>query len=178
MALVRNNGQWTINGQTWADVEASAYTKALANPGLNSTEIWEIQNDSGGWHHPLHIHLIDFRILDREFDRNGIRVPPKPHELGPKDVVYVGENERVRLIMKFGPHARPVHDPLPQPGSRGPRHDGPVLGRRRRRLRPGHGRSVLAAAGPGALSAMTTEARPTVSEPRTAPAPRRLADSR
>jgi spore coat protein A, manganese oxidase len=104
MALVRSGGQWTINGQTWADVEATAYTKALANPGLNSTEIWEIQNDSGGWHHPLHIHLIDFRILDREFDRNGIHVPPKPHELGPKDVVYVGENERVRLIMKFGPH--------------------------------------------------------------------------
>ena len=100
-----SGGQWTINGQTWADVEATAYTKALANPGLNSTEIWEIQNDSGGWHHPLHIHLIDFRILDREFDRNGIHVPPKPHELGPKDVVYVGENERVRLIMKFGPHA-------------------------------------------------------------------------
>jgi len=105
MALVRKNGQWTINGETWADVEASAYAKVLASPGLNSTEIWEIQNDSGGWHHPLHIHLIDFKILSREFDRNGILVPPKPHELGPKDVVYVGENERVRLIMKFGPHA-------------------------------------------------------------------------
>lgn len=105
MALVRRHGQWTINGQSWAEVEASAFTKALATPQLDAVEIWEIHNDSGGWHHPLHIHLIDFQILDREFDRSGVRVPPRPHELGPKDTVYVGENERVRLIMKFGPHS-------------------------------------------------------------------------
>jgi len=100
---VREHGRWTINGQTWDDVVASAYTKALASPPLNGVEVWEIQNDSGGWHHPLHIHLVDFRILDRELDRNGVRVAPRPNELGPKDVVYVGENERVRLIMCFGP---------------------------------------------------------------------------
>jgi len=105
MNLVRQGGQWTINGQTWADVEASAYTRALANPALNAVEIWEIRNDSGGWHHPLHIHLVDFKILDREFDQNGVRVAPRPHERGPKDVVHVGENERVRLITQFGPHA-------------------------------------------------------------------------
>jgi FtsP/CotA-like multicopper oxidase with cupredoxin domain len=30
-----------------------------------------------------------------------------PHELGPKDVVYVGENEKVSVIMKFDDtHAR------------------------------------------------------------------------
>ncbi len=104
MALVRSGGQWTINGQTWADVEASGFQLALANPALNSVEVWEIQNDSGGWHHPLHIHLIDFRILDREFDRNGIRVAPRPHEIGPKDVVHVGENERVRVIAQYGPN--------------------------------------------------------------------------
>jgi FtsP/CotA-like multicopper oxidase with cupredoxin domain len=103
LALVRQGGQWTINGETWADVEASAYRRVMANPGLGDVEVWELHNDSGGWHHPIHIHLIDFRILDREFDRNGIRVAPHPHELGPKDVVYVGENERVRLIMKFTP---------------------------------------------------------------------------
>ncbi len=104
MALVRKNGQWTINGQTWAEVEASAYTKALASPPLNGVEVWEIRNDSGGWHHPLHIHLIDFKILSREFDRSGVLVAPRANERGPKDVVYVGENERVRLIMRFGPH--------------------------------------------------------------------------
>ncbi|MFW5471486.1 multicopper oxidase family protein [Knoellia sp. CPCC 206435] len=104
MALVRQGGQWTINGQTWADVEASAYTRALANPALNAVEIWEIRNDSGGWHHPLHIHLVDFKILDRQIDLSGIWVAARPHERGPKDVVHVGENERVRLITRFGPH--------------------------------------------------------------------------
>lgn len=39
--------------------------------------------------------LTDFKILSR----NG--KPPRPEELGPKDVVYVGEAETVRLIMKF-----------------------------------------------------------------------------
>ena len=68
-------------------------------------EVWELRNDSGGWHHPLHTHLVDFRVLDREFDRNGIRVPPRPHELGPKDTVSLGENERVRIVAQFGPHA-------------------------------------------------------------------------
>jgi FtsP/CotA-like multicopper oxidase with cupredoxin domain len=43
----------------------------------------------------VHIHLIDFRILDR----NG--KPPMPHELGPKDTVYVGENETVRVLARF-----------------------------------------------------------------------------
>jgi FtsP/CotA-like multicopper oxidase with cupredoxin domain len=104
LALVRQNGQWTINGETWADVEATAYSRALANPELNGVEVWELQNDSGGWHHPLHIHLVDFRILSREIDRNGVLLAPKPQELGPKDVVYLGENERVRVIMQFGPH--------------------------------------------------------------------------
>ena len=55
--------------------------------------MWEIRNKSGGWLHPVHIHLIDFKVLDR----NG--KPPMPHELGPKDVVYVGENEAVRVVM-------------------------------------------------------------------------------
>ena len=104
LALVRQGGQWTINNETWADVEASGFTRTLANPELGAVEIWEIHNDSGGWHHPLHIHLVDFKILDREFDQNGVRVAPRAHERGPKDVVHVGENERVRLITQFTPH--------------------------------------------------------------------------
>jgi FtsP/CotA-like multicopper oxidase with cupredoxin domain len=72
--------------------------KVLANPDLGDTEIWDIENKSGGWFHPVHIHLIDFKILNR----NG--KAPFAWELGPKDVVYVGEGEKVRLIMKFGPH--------------------------------------------------------------------------
>lgn len=102
--LVRSGGEWTINGKTWADVIDSGFQTTLANPELNAVEIWEIRNDSGGWHHPLHIHLVDFRVLDRVYDRKGQPKPPLPHEVGPKDVVFVGENERVRVLARFGPH--------------------------------------------------------------------------
>jgi FtsP/CotA-like multicopper oxidase with cupredoxin domain len=66
-------------------------------PGVGDTEIWEIENKSSGWFHPVHIHLIDFKVLSR----NG--APPFPYELGPTDVVYIGEGEKVRLLMTFGP---------------------------------------------------------------------------
>jgi uncharacterized membrane protein YgcG len=91
----RENGQWTINGSTWDDVVNSGYQHVLANPGLNDCEIWELQNPHGGWFHPVHIHLVDFKILDR----NG--QAPFDYEKGPKDVAYVGENEIVRVIMRF-----------------------------------------------------------------------------
>jgi FtsP/CotA-like multicopper oxidase with cupredoxin domain len=90
--------EWNLNGQTWHDVVDSNYQKVLASPDLGETQVWEIQNNSGGWFHPVHIHLVDFKILSR----NG--KPPFAYEQGPKDVVYVGEGEKVRVIMKFGPH--------------------------------------------------------------------------
>jgi FtsP/CotA-like multicopper oxidase with cupredoxin domain len=96
--FIRTNGMWTINGKTWQDVKDSGYEYVWANPGLGDTEIWEFVNTSGGWFHPVHVHLVDFKILDR----NG--KPPATYELGPKDVVYVGENETVRMIANFGPH--------------------------------------------------------------------------
>lgn len=95
LAFVRANGQWTINGQTWDDVVRSGFTRTLANPKMDDVEIWELSNPSGGWHHPAHIHFIDFKILSR----NG--VPALPHERGAKDVVFLGENETVRLLIKF-----------------------------------------------------------------------------
>ena len=41
------------------------------------------------------MHLVDFKISSR----NG--QPAMPHEPDPKDVVYLGENETVRLLIKF-----------------------------------------------------------------------------
>jgi len=93
--FVRKHGQWTINGRTWADVIASNFTLLEAHPGFNDVEIWEFKNDSGGWFHPVHIHLIDFKILDR----NGR--PSFGYEKAPKDVIYLGENETVRMIGRF-----------------------------------------------------------------------------
>ena len=64
-------------------------------PGPGDVQIWEITNKSGGWFHPVHIHLVDFKMLTR----NGKAA--FSYERGPKDVAYVGENETVRAIMRF-----------------------------------------------------------------------------
>jgi FtsP/CotA-like multicopper oxidase with cupredoxin domain len=88
----RTNGLWVINGKTWEN------NRIDANPALGDVEIWRLYNNSGGWFHPIHVHLIDCQILDR----NGR--PPFEYERGFKDVFYVGENESVRVIGKFGPH--------------------------------------------------------------------------
>jgi FtsP/CotA-like multicopper oxidase with cupredoxin domain len=93
--FVRKHDEWTVNGHTWADVIASNFTRVEAHPGANDVEIWEFKNDSGGWFHPVHVHLVDFKILDR----NGR--PPFAYEKAAKDVVYVGEGETVRVIMRF-----------------------------------------------------------------------------
>jgi spore coat protein A, manganese oxidase len=88
----RSNGLWVINGKTWDDQRFDA------SPQLGDVEIWKIYNNAGGWFHPIHIHLIDMQILDR--DGNA----PFAYEKGWKDVFYVGENETVRVIGKFGPN--------------------------------------------------------------------------
>lgn len=98
MRVKRDNDIWTFGGMTWDEVVKSGYKKVLANPDLNDVEIWTIENSSGGWFHPVHIHLVDFQILSR----NGRA--PFSYERGPKDVVYVGEGETVRLLMKFEHH--------------------------------------------------------------------------
>jgi spore coat protein A, manganese oxidase len=85
----RRHGLWTINGKVWNR------RRIDANPAFGAVEIWELENKSGGWFHPIHLHLVDFKILDR----NGR--PPRSHELAPKDTVYVGEGDLVRVIMRF-----------------------------------------------------------------------------
>jgi FtsP/CotA-like multicopper oxidase with cupredoxin domain len=87
-----------IDGRTWDEVQHSGFTAALTGgtpAGNGDVEIWEWRNNSGGWFHPLHIHLVDFRVLSR----NGQAA--YPYENGPKDVVYIGEDEVVRMLIKF-----------------------------------------------------------------------------
>lgn len=89
---------WTFGETTWYDIEDSGYRDVLADPDVGDVEVWTLENSSGGWFHPIHIHLVDFQVLSR----NGR--PPHPWELGPKDTVYVGESETVKILLRFGPH--------------------------------------------------------------------------
>ena len=97
LKFFRDHGQWTVNGVTWADVEKSGFTKLFGNPQPFDVEQWTIINASGGWFHPVHIHLIDAKIIAR--NTNGGQ--PFAWEKGPKDVFYAGENESVTALMQF-----------------------------------------------------------------------------
>ena len=93
----RDGGEWTINGVTWHDVEATGFTELFANPRPFTVEQWTFTNDSGGWFHPVHVHLIAAKIIGR--NTNGGK--PFAWELGPKDVLYAGEGESVTALMQF-----------------------------------------------------------------------------
>jgi spore coat protein A, manganese oxidase len=98
LQVERKHGLWTVNGETWEDVEASGFKRVFGNPQPYDIEIWELVNESGGWFHPLHIHLIDAQIIARNTTPDG-----KAHawEGGGKDVFYLGENETVTALMQF-----------------------------------------------------------------------------
>jgi spore coat protein A len=99
MRFERKNEHWTINGKTWVDVVNSGFKDAIATPRLGDVEVWTLENLHGGWFHPVHIHLIDFQVLSRTGGRNKVM----DFEKGPKDVVYCGEDEAVKVIARFGP---------------------------------------------------------------------------
>ena len=86
----RQGGYWSINGKQWDAMRVDA------RPAINTNEDWTLQVDSGGWGHPVHLHLGRFRILKVEGR------PPRPGELeGFKDTVWVGPNQKVVLRHQF-----------------------------------------------------------------------------
>jgi blue copper oxidase len=62
-----------------------------------STEIWEFDNMMGEEIHPMHIHGVQFQVLERMGGRNEIL----PSEKGWKDTVLVMGGEKVKVIMTF-----------------------------------------------------------------------------
>jgi len=55
----RNNGQWVINNQ-FADCRQIRFTVEQ-----NTAENWVISNPRNDWQHPIHIHLEEHQILQR-----------------------------------------------------------------------------------------------------------------
>ncbi|MEI7677706.1 MAG: multicopper oxidase family protein [Bacteroidales bacterium] len=62
-----------------------------------STEIWVFDNSKGAEPHPMHIHGVQFQILDRTGGRNSLIASEK----GWKDTVLLLPGEKVRVIMTF-----------------------------------------------------------------------------
>jgi spore coat protein A, manganese oxidase len=85
------------------------------NPMLNSTEIWEIYNETMDAH-PIHLHMVSMQLINRQKfharvnEENGkpgdIRLvgqtqPPGPDEQGWKDTWIMYPGEVTRVIAKF-----------------------------------------------------------------------------
>jgi FtsP/CotA-like multicopper oxidase with cupredoxin domain len=87
-SLSQNNGVWVINNKAYDP------NRIDAQPKLGTTEIWEFNNQSGE-DHPMHMHDIQFQILDE----NGS--PPPAYEAGWKDTVLVKGRDTVRVIAQF-----------------------------------------------------------------------------
>ncbi len=82
-------------------------------PQLGTTEIWRFINTTMDAH-PMHVHLVDFKILGRQpFNVDtykstgqlvftGPELPPDPNEVNaPKDTVRVDQGTVTRIAMKF-----------------------------------------------------------------------------
>jgi FtsP/CotA-like multicopper oxidase with cupredoxin domain len=86
----RQGGYWSINGKQW---DAN---RVDARPALDTNEDWTLAVDSGGWGHPVHLHLGRFRTLKVQGR------PPRPGELeGFKDTIWVGPNQSVTVRHQF-----------------------------------------------------------------------------
>lgn len=97
-----------LNNKKWSD-------PVTEKPRLGTTEIWSFINTMG-FTHPMHIHLIQFQILDRrpfdldhynetgEMHFTGPARPPEIYERGYKDTVAATPGEVTRVIARFGPY--------------------------------------------------------------------------
>ena len=78
-------GMSTINFKTFDPQRIDA------SPRLGATEVWEFSADP---EHPIHMHLVHFKVLSR----NG--GPPGPYDAGWKDTVFVSGGD-VRVAARF-----------------------------------------------------------------------------
>jgi bilirubin oxidase len=70
------------------------------NPALGATEIWEIHNFTADAH-PIHVHEVQFQIVDRRKFGQKTTLPPEPSERGFKDTVIAYPGIVTRLKATF-----------------------------------------------------------------------------
>jgi spore coat protein A len=106
---VGNSMVMLLNRKMW-------HEPVTETPKLNATEIWEFVNLTEDTH-PMHLHLVRFRILDRRtfdtFDylmHKKLRfiapaTPPDANEAGWKDVVQCPPGQITRILVTFDGYA-------------------------------------------------------------------------
>ncbi|SDN71897.1 multicopper oxidase family protein [Bacillus sp. OK048] len=113
LTLVRNKDRYgrslnLLDGKMWID-------RISERIEVNTIEIWRIINLIDDDPHPIHLHLVNFQILDRQpfdvsqFQKNGNLIftgppiPPNPYEMGLKDTVQTPFGYVTSIIARFGP---------------------------------------------------------------------------
>lgn len=79
--------------------------KITEDPRSGDTEVWEIHNFTEDAH-PIHVHLVQFQVLEREVLQSTVELPgtirpPDPWETGFKDTVIAFPGEIMRIKAKF-----------------------------------------------------------------------------
>ena len=109
----RRQGAWQINDEFFnprrcsKDDEGEDVTPTIDPEGIKA-ERWILKNKSGGWWHPIHIHLEHHEIQKM----NG-RTPPRTRQ-GKSDVSSLSGNGEAEIFMRFrtfeGPFAFHCHN--------------------------------------------------------------------
>ncbi|MFL6115667.1 MAG: multicopper oxidase family protein, partial [Catenulispora sp.] len=98
--------EWFINGLPFDA------TSPLISPKRGSAAAWRIINGSGGWVHPMHLHMEEHRTVAR----NGKLAPDARHpdDTGKEDVVALDPSEEVVISRRFrtfvGPYVAHCHN--------------------------------------------------------------------
>jgi FtsP/CotA-like multicopper oxidase with cupredoxin domain len=105
-----SEAEWLINGLPFDPTVSMADVKQSDN-SVATGEVWTIANGGGGWVHPLHIHMEEHHVLDR----NGVPIAPNDPENDCKeDVVALAPSESVTFYRKFrtfiGPYVCHCHN--------------------------------------------------------------------
>ncbi len=96
-------GNWLLNGRTF-EMDGVAPNEAVS---INTLEAWDLANQSGMMQmaHPIHIHLVQFQIIERQMNAAGAAnyegVRYGYVDTGWKDVVMLMPGERARILLKF-----------------------------------------------------------------------------
>jgi FtsP/CotA-like multicopper oxidase with cupredoxin domain len=98
--------EWLINGQQF---EAD---KPLIGVKRNSGAVWRIKNGGGGWVHPMHLHMEEHTMLQRN-GKPAVNAR-HPDDTGKEDVIALDPSEDTYISRRFrtfaGPYVAHCHN--------------------------------------------------------------------
>ena len=84
-SFARFEHTWRINGKPFDP------SRMDARPKLGATELWRLSTD---FSHPLHLHLVHFRVLSHSGR-------PATHDSGWKDTIDLGPGQAATILVRF-----------------------------------------------------------------------------